>query len=63
MAFSSSLNLLSVLGELTSFNTDVIPKLGLSSIGFSLWGFGLARTKIHRLKPVLQKTSIDIEAC
>jgi hypothetical protein len=26
---------------------------GVSSAGFSLWGFVLARTKPHRLKPAL----------
>jgi hypothetical protein len=30
---------------------------GLSSTGFSLWGLVLARTKFHRLKPVLLKPS------
>ena len=27
--------------------------MNLSSTGFSLWGVGLARSKPHRLKPVL----------
>jgi hypothetical protein len=33
---------------------------GLSSTGFSLWGLGFARTKFHRLKPVLLKPSAKI---
>ena len=32
-------------------------RMVLSSTGFSLWGFVLATTKPHRLKPVLLKAN------
>jgi hypothetical protein len=59
------------MGRRALFSAQIIPQvlpsfgqrsetqmsLVLSSTGFSLWGFVLATTKPHRLKPVLLKAN------